>query len=127
MEGGHDTFCPLGEEEGELHQRTAVVGGSHRGESCQDVMVALDGRVQQQMKEGEEPLALLLARWTSSEEGGPLKLGVPEEAELALMAATSLQPWQWKLKKKKIKHQYYQFNTTSYNQAKIENDSHFRY
>ena len=68
MEGGHDTFCPLGEEEGELHQRTAVVGGSHRGESCQDVMVALDGRVQQQMKEGEELLVPLLERGTLTQD-----------------------------------------------------------
>ena len=97
MEGGHDTFCPLGEEEGELHQRMAVVGGSHREEPCQDEMVALDGRVRQKMKEGEEPLAPLLARGVSSEEDGPLKLGVPEEAELASMEATSLQPWQWKI------------------------------
>ena len=96
MEGGHDTFCPLGEEVGELHLRMAAVGGSRRGEPCRDEMAGLDGRgVQQRMKEGEELLVLLLVRGTSSEEeeDGPSKLGVSEEVELVLTEATSLQPW----------------------------------
>ena len=95
MEGGHDTFCPPGEEAGELHLRMAVVGGSCRGEPCRDEMVGSDGwGVRQRMKEGEEPLVPLLVRGTSSEEeDGPSKLGVSEEVELVLMEATSLQPW----------------------------------
>ena len=96
-EGGHDTFCPPGEVDGELHLRMAVVGGSHREEFCQDEMVGLDGWVRQRMKEGEGPLVPLLARGMSSEEGGPSKLGVSEEAELVSMEATSLHPWQWKI------------------------------
>ena len=91
-EGGHDTFCPLQEEEGDLHLHTAVVGDSHRGESCQDEMVGLVGQVQQ--KEGEGLLILLLVRGVSSREDGLLKQAVPEEVELALVEATSPQPWQ---------------------------------
>ena len=67
-EGGHDTFFPLGEEEGKLHLHVTVVGGSHRGEPCQVEMVELIGHVQWQ-NEGEEPLLPLLAQGASSGEG----------------------------------------------------------
>ena len=68
MEGGHDTFFPPREEEGELHLHMAVVGGSCRGKFCQDEMVGLDGWVQQQMKEGEELLVPLLERGTLTQD-----------------------------------------------------------
>ena len=93
MEGGLDTFCPLGEGDGELHLHTAVVvvGSRRRGEPCLDEVVGgLVGRVRQK---GEGALVPLSVREASSGEGDPLKLGVPEGEELVLKEATSLQPY----------------------------------